>query len=77
MTLIVDDREVGLLPQTIKDMTPGEHVIKIIDKNQRFKPFEQRVTVEPDKILPRAKLKVPRDSRDPRRRNASARACSW
>ncbi|HEY6555669.1 MAG TPA: PEGA domain-containing protein, partial [Polyangiaceae bacterium] len=59
LTLIVDDREVGLLPQTIKDMTPGEHVIKIIDKNQRFKPFEQRVTVEPDKILRlEPKLKV-------------------
>jgi serine/threonine-protein kinase len=59
LTLSVDGREVGLLPQSIKDMTPGEHVVTIVDKNQRFKPFEQRVTVETDKILklePRLKV---------------------
>jgi serine/threonine-protein kinase len=59
LMLHVDGREVGLLPAELKDLTPGEHTLKIVDKNERYQTYEQRVTVERDKMVtvePRLKL---------------------
>jgi len=49
LKLYVDGKEIGPLPQELKDMTPGEHVLKIAG-NDRYKPFEQKVTIEADKM---------------------------
>jgi hypothetical protein len=46
LKLYVDGREVGPLPQEIKDMEPGEHVVRVAGSD-RFEPFEKRITVEP------------------------------
>jgi serine/threonine-protein kinase len=50
LKLFVDDKEVGPLPQEIRDMTPGDHKLKI-DGGERYVPFEKTVTVEPDRVL--------------------------
>jgi PEGA domain len=47
--LIVDGREVGPLPQEIKDLTPGTHKITI-KGSSRYAPEERTVTVAPDEI---------------------------
>jgi serine/threonine-protein kinase len=57
--LFVDGKEVGPLPQEIKDLTPGEHTIKL-DSNGRFETYEEKVTVVADqmKVIGPLKLKV-------------------
>jgi len=47
--LYVDDKEIGPLPQDYRDMTPGDHVVKIAG-SERYQPLERRVTVEKDKL---------------------------
>lgn len=57
--LWVDGKEVGLLPQEIKDVTPGEHSIKV-GGNDRYETYEEKVTVTSDdqKAVGPLKLKV-------------------
>ncbi|HEX7668990.1 MAG TPA: PEGA domain-containing protein, partial [Polyangiaceae bacterium] len=57
LKLYVDGREVGPLPQEIKDMEPGEHAIKVAG-NERFEPFEKRVTVDPEQMQTIGPLKL-------------------
>jgi len=58
LKLIVDDKEIGPLPQEIRDMTPGDHKVRI-DGGDRYEPFEKLITVEPDRVTElEPKLKV-------------------
>lgn len=57
LKLYVDDREVGPLPQEIKDMEPGEHGIKVAG-SERFEAFEKRITVEPEQMQTIGPLKL-------------------
>lgn len=57
LKLYVDDREVGPLPQEIKDMEPGEHTIKVAG-SERFEPFEKKITVEPEQMQTIGPLKL-------------------
>jgi serine/threonine-protein kinase len=57
LKLYVDGREVGPLPQEIKDMEPGEHVIRVAGSD-RFEAFEKRITVEPEKMETIGPLKL-------------------
>jgi serine/threonine-protein kinase len=57
LKLYVDDREVGPLPQEIKDMEPGEHTIKVAG-SERFDAFEKRITVEPEQMQTIGPLKL-------------------
>jgi eukaryotic-like serine/threonine-protein kinase len=55
--LSVDGKEIGPLPQELKDMTAGEHVIKIA--GDRYEAWEKRINVEADQlqtIEPRLKV---------------------
>ncbi|MDP9001950.1 MAG: PEGA domain-containing protein, partial [Myxococcota bacterium] len=45
--LYVDDKEIGPLPQDYRDVTPGDHVVKIVG-SERYQPLERRVTIEKD-----------------------------
>jgi hypothetical protein len=47
--LYVDDRESGPLPQELKDLTPGDHVIKVAG-SERYQPLEKHVSVERQKV---------------------------
>jgi hypothetical protein len=47
--LYVDDKEIGPLPQDYRDITPGDHVVKIVG-SERYQPLERRVTVERDRV---------------------------
>jgi hypothetical protein len=42
--LFVDDREIGPLPQELKELQPGAHKIKIA-LNERYAPLEKTITV--------------------------------
>jgi serine/threonine-protein kinase len=57
LKLYVDGREVGPLPQEIKDMEPGEHVVRVAGSD-RFEPFEKRITVEPEQMQTIGPLKL-------------------
>jgi hypothetical protein len=58
LRLIVDGKDVGPLPQDLKDLTPGEHNFRI-EGGDRYEPWEKRVTVEADKMVTlEPKLKV-------------------
>lgn len=59
LKLYVDGKEVGPLPQEIKDMAPGEHTLRVAG-NDRFEPYEKKITVTADEVqtLPLIKLKV-------------------
>ena len=55
--LYVDGKEIGPLPQELKDLAAGEHVIKIA--GDRYEPYEKRITINPDEMQTiEAKLKV-------------------
>jgi serine/threonine-protein kinase len=47
--LYVDDKEVGPLPQIVRDLTPGDHTIRVAG-SERYQPLERHVTVERDKL---------------------------
>ena len=58
LRLTVDGSDEGPLPAELKEMTPGEHTIRI-SGSDRYEPYEGKVTVEPDKIVSvEPKLKV-------------------
>lgn len=58
LKLSVDGKEVGPLPQEIRDMAPGTHTIKI-DGSDRYETFEKEISVEADKLITvEPKLKV-------------------
>jgi serine/threonine-protein kinase len=57
LKLYVDGREVGPLPQEIKDMEPGEHVVRVAGSD-RFEAFEKRITVEPEQMQTIGPLKL-------------------
>ncbi len=59
LKLFVDGKELGPLPQSITDIAPGEHVVKI-DGGDRYEPFEQTVTLSADQaqtLEPKLKVK--------------------
>src|SRR5579883_2702369 len=47
--LYVDDREMGPLPQDLRDLSPGDHVVKIVG-SERYQPVEKRVVLGRDSI---------------------------
>ncbi len=47
--LFVDDKEVGPLPQVVRDLAPGDHTIRVAG-SERYQPLERHVTVERDKV---------------------------
>ena len=47
--LYVDDKEIGPLPQEIRDLAPGDHAIRIAG-SERYQPLERHVTVDKDSI---------------------------
>lgn len=47
--LYVDDKESGPLPQELRDLSPGDHVIKVAG-SERYQPLEKHVSVERQKI---------------------------
>lgn len=49
LKLWVDGREIGPLPQDVKDLSPGDHTIRVAG-NERYEPIEQRVLVKPDEM---------------------------
>ncbi len=51
LTLLVDGKEIGQLPQELRDMEPGEHVIQVTG-GSRYEVFQERIVVEPDRITP-------------------------
>jgi len=59
--LWIDGKEIGLLPQEVKDLTPGEHSIKV-GGNDRYEAYEEKVTIASDdqKVVGPLKLKVVR-----------------
>ena len=58
LKLWVDGKEIGALPQELKEMSPGTHEIKI-GGSDRYEEHKETVTVEADKILTiEPKLKV-------------------
>jgi hypothetical protein len=58
LKLSVDGKDYGPLPQEIKDLSPGEHTVKI-DGGERYESMEKKVSVEADKLLTlEPKLKV-------------------
>ena len=48
--LLVDGREVGALPQDLRDLSPGEHKVRVVG-SERYEPFEKSVTVAKDETL--------------------------
>lgn len=58
LKLFVDDKEIGPLPQELRDLSPGDHRVRI-EGGERYEPYEETVTVEPDRIaVIEPKLKV-------------------
>ncbi len=47
--LYVDDKDMGPLPQEVRDLAPGDHGIKLAG-SERYQPLEKHVTVEKDKV---------------------------
>jgi serine/threonine-protein kinase len=47
--LYVDDKEIGPLPQEIRDLSPGDHTIRLAG-SERYQPLEKHVTVDKDSI---------------------------
>jgi len=58
LKLSVDGKDYGPLPQELKDLSPGDHLVKI-DGGDRYESMEKHVTVDADKVtLLEPKLKV-------------------
>ena len=58
LRLSIDGKDSGPLPQEVTDLEPGAHVVRI-DGNERYEPFEQKVTLKQGQILSLApQLKV-------------------
>ncbi len=50
LTLSVDGKKIGKLPQEISGLAPGEHTVEI-GGNKLFKPFKETVTLEAGEML--------------------------
>jgi serine/threonine-protein kinase len=48
--LSVDGKEIGLLPQELHDLTPGEHKIKITG-SERYAPVEKTIEIKQDEVV--------------------------
>lgn len=61
LKLFVDGKEIGPLPQDLKDLAAGDHQIRI-ESNGRFEVYEEKVTLAADqmKVIGPLKLKVKR-----------------
>src|SRR5262249_14348378 len=46
--LYVDDREIGLLPQDVRDLPPGPHRIRLY--GERYAQLETTVTLQKDEV---------------------------
>jgi len=56
--LSVDGKEVGPLPQELKDLSPGDHLVHL-DGGERYESFEKHIMVEADQMQPvEPKLRV-------------------
>ncbi len=58
LKLYLDGKEIGPLPQEVKDLKPGEHTVKIAG-NDNIAPYEEKVNVPEDRIMdlsPKLKL---------------------
>jgi serine/threonine-protein kinase len=58
LKLYVDGKEIGPLPQEVKDLEPGQHTVKIAG-NDNIAPYEEKVTVSADRVVdlsPKLKL---------------------
>ena len=51
LTLLVDGKEFGPLPQELREMEPGEHVVQV-NGGSRYEVFQQRIVVDPDRMTP-------------------------
>jgi hypothetical protein len=51
LTLLVDGKEFGPLPQELREMEPGEHVVQV-NGGARYEMFQQRIVVDPDRMTP-------------------------
>jgi serine/threonine-protein kinase len=51
LTLLVDGKEFGPLPQELREMEPGEHVVQV-NGGSRYEIFQQRIVVDPDRMTP-------------------------
>jgi serine/threonine-protein kinase len=49
VTLAVDGKERGPLPQVLRDLVPGDHTIRLAG-SERYEPIVRHVTVEHDKV---------------------------
>ena len=47
--LLVDDKEIGPLPQEIRDLSPGSHKIKLMGSD-RYAPMEKNITVAQNEV---------------------------
>jgi hypothetical protein len=57
LTLLVDGNEFGPLPQELREMEPGEHVIQVAG-GPRYEVFQQRIVVDPDRMTPIGPVKL-------------------
>jgi hypothetical protein len=57
LTLLVDGKEFGPLPQELREMEPGEHVIQVAG-GPRYEVFTQRIIVDPDRMTPIGPIKL-------------------
>ncbi len=57
LTLLVDGKEFGPLPQELREMEPGEHVIQVAG-GARYEVFTQRIVVDPDRMTPIGPIKL-------------------
>ena len=47
--LSVDGKEIGPLPQELKELSPGDHLVHL-DGGERYESFEKHITVEADQM---------------------------
>lgn len=57
LTLLVDGNEFGPLPQELREMEPGEHVIQV-SGGSRYEVFQQRIVVDADRMTPIGPIKL-------------------
>lgn len=51
LTLFLDGNEVGPLPQVLRDLVPGEEYHVSVEGGPRYRSFEQRVRIEPNRMV--------------------------
>lgn len=57
--LVIDDREIGPLPQTVRDLKAGEHKVRLTG-GERYQPLDRTINISKDEVvdLGDQKLKV-------------------